>query len=187
MCEEHLRHFGGKMSLIGTMAPPFKAPAVTPENKIAEFRLDDFKGQWVVLFFYPLDFTIVCPTEITQFREFNSEFTNKKAIVVGCSVDSVYSHKKWMDSDLGELGFYLVSDIKKTISRDYDCHIENQGVATRATYIIDPEGCIQYASQNNLNVGRDVHEILRVLDALQTGEMCGAGWTKGSQTLNSNV
>lgn len=171
------------MSLIGTMAPPFKAPAVTPDNQIGEFRFDNLKGQWVVLFFYPLDFTFVCPTEITQFRDLASAFAERKATIVGCSVDSVYAHKKWIDGDLGALGFYLVSDIKKTISRDYDCYLETEGVATRATYIIDPEGRIQYASQNNLNVGRDAQEILRVLDALKTGELCGAGWTKGAQTL----
>lgn len=173
------------MSLIGTMAPPFKTAAVTPDNQIGDFRFDDHKGKWVVLFFYPLDFTIVCPTEITQFREFNSAFKDKGAVVVGCSVDSVYSHKKWIDAELGELGFYLISDLKKTISRDYDCYLENEGVSTRATYIIDPEGRIQYASQNNLNVGRDVHEVLRILDGLQTGELCGAGWTKGSKTLKA--
>lgn len=171
------------MSLIGTMAPPFNAPAVTPDNQIGQFNMDDYKGKWIVLFFYPLDFTIVCPTEVTQFREFNESFVSKQAVVVGCSVDSVYSHQKWIEAELGELGFYLVSDLKKTISRDYDCYLEKEGVSTRATYIINPEGRIQYASQNNLNVGRDAQEVLRVLDALQTGEMCGAGWTMGSKTL----
>lgn len=173
------------MSLIGTMAPPFKTAAVTPENQIGEFRFDDHKGKWIVLFFYPLDFTFVCPTEITQFRDLQPEFADRKAIVVGCSVDSVYSHKKWIDADLGPLQFHLISDLKKTISRDYDCYLENEGVATRATFIIDPEGRIQYASQNSLSVGRDAKEILRVLDALQTGELCAAGWTKGSETLKA--
>lgn len=173
------------MSLIGTVAPPFVAPCISAENKMAEFNLEDHKGQWLVLFFYPLDFTFVCPTELTQFRDHLSEFHNKKAVVAGCSVDSVYAHQKWIESDLGELGYPLISDLKKTIARDYDCYLEDDGIATRATYIIDPEGKIQYASMNNTQVGRDVVEIIRVLDALQSGELCGAGWKKGAPTIKA--
>lgn len=173
------------MCLIGTPAPPFAAPAVTAKNVIGEFNSEDYKGQWLVLFFYPLDFTFVCPTEITQFRSALGEFTKRKATVAGLSIDSVYSHKKWIDSELGELGFALVSDLKKQIARDYDCYLENAGIATRATYIIDPQGIIQYASMNSTKVGRDVSEILRVLDALQTGELCGAGWKQGDQTIKA--
>lgn len=173
------------MCLIGTPAPPFVAPCVTAQNTMGDFKSEDHKGKWLVLFFYPLDFTFVCPTEITQFKDALSEFTAKKAVVAGISIDSVYAHKKWIDDDLGALGFALVSDIKKSIARDYDCYLENDGIATRATYIIDPKGIIQYASMNNTSVGRDVKEILRVLDALQTGELCGAGWVKGDKTINS--
>ncbi len=173
------------MSLIGTPAPPFLAPCVSAENIIEDFSSENYKGEWLVLFFYPLDFTLVCPTEITQFRDSLSSFTSKNAVVAGISIDSVYAHKKWIDDDLGQLGFPLVSDIKKEISRDYDCYLESAGIATRATYIIDPMGLIQYASQNNTKVGRDTKEILRVLDALQTGEMCSAGWKKGDKTIEA--
>lgn len=173
------------MSLIGTPAPPFLAPCVASDNKISDFNSEDYKGQWLVLFFYPLDFTLVCPTEITQFRESLYDFSSRDAIVAGISIDSVYAHKKWIESELGPLGFALVSDIKKHIARDYDCYLEDAGIATRATYIIDPKGLIQYASIHNTNVGRDVSEILRVLDALQTGGMCAAGWKKGDQTIQA--
>jgi peroxiredoxin 2/4 len=167
------------MSLIGTPAPPFVAPCVNAQNKIDDFRSEDHKGKWLVLFFYPLDFTFVCPTEILQFRDAIAEFNSRKAVVAGLSIDSVYAHQKWIESDLGPLGFALVSDLKKQIARDYDCYLEESGIATRATYIIDPKGLIQYASMNNTSVGRDVKEILRVLDALQSGELCAAGWKKG--------
>lgn len=171
------------MCLIGTPAPPFVAPCVSEKNTIENFSSENYKGKWLVLFFYPLDFTIVCPTEITQFRDSISEFKSRNAVVAGVSIDSVYAHKKWIDDELGELGFALISDLKKEISRDYDCYLDSLGFATRATYIIDPKGLIQYASMNNTNVGRDTQEILRVLDALQTGEMCAAGWKKGDQTI----
>lgn len=171
------------MSLIDHIAPPFTASCVKSNGEIDEFNSEDYKGQWLLLFFYPLDFTIVCPTEITQFSQALSEFKNRKTQLAGISVDSVFSHKKWITDDLGELGFPLISDLKKTISRDYDCYLSDSGVATRATFIIDPKGKIQYASSNNKSVGRDVSEILRVLDALQTGEPCAAGWKKGEPTL----
>ena len=180
------RLYGDFMSLIGNAAPPFSAPCVDNRGEIEDFNSEDYKGQWLLLFFYPLDFTLVCPTEILQFHQALSEFKNRKTQVVGISVDSVFSHKKWIADDLGELGFPLVSDIKKTISRDYDCYLSESGVATRATFIIDPQGKIQYASSNNKSVGRDVSEILRVLDALQTGEPCAAGWKKGEPTLRPN-
>lgn len=172
------------MSLIGTPAPPFIAPCVSKDNVIEDFSSEDHKGKWLVLFFYPLDFTFVCPTEITQFRDSLSEFNSRNARLAGISVDSVFAHKKWIESDLGPLGFPLVSDLKKEISRDYDCYLDSEGISTRATYIIDPMGLIQYASMNNTKVGRDTKEIIRVLDALQTGELCAAGWKKGDKTID---
>ena len=171
------------MCLIGTPAPPFIAPCVTSDNELGEFNSEDYKSQWLVLFFYPLDFTFVCPTEITQFRDSLAKFKSKKATVAGISVDSIFAHKKWIDSDLGPLGFPLISDLKKHIARDYDCYLESEGIATRATFIIDPQGLIQYANIHNTKVGRDVSEVLRVLDALQTGELCGAGWKHGDKTI----
>jgi peroxiredoxin (alkyl hydroperoxide reductase subunit C) len=139
----------------------------------------------VVLFFYPLDFTYLCPTEITQFRELLPEFTKIGTTVLGCSVDSPHSHKRWLRDDLGNLGYSLVSDITKRISRDYNVLVEERGYATRATFIIDPDQKIQNILVHNTSVGRDAKETLRVLHALQSGELCQAGWKKGDQHLVS--
>lgn len=167
------------MALIGQPAPQFVAPAVLDGGEFKEVHLDDYKGKWVLLFFYPLDFTFICPTEILQFRETLSEFEAADTQVLGCSVDSIHSHKRWIQEDLGDLGFPLIGDITKRMARDYGVLLEDQGIATRGTFIIDPEGILQYAGIHNLNVGRDAVELLRVLEALRSGELCGAGWRKG--------
>jgi peroxiredoxin (alkyl hydroperoxide reductase subunit C) len=167
------------MPMIDQPAPQFTADAVLDNGEFKKISLSDFKGKWVVLFFYPLDFTFVCPTEITQFRDKLAEFRSAKAEVLGCSVDSVHSHKRWLKDDLGNLGYPLIADITKRIARDYGVLIEAKGIATRGTFIIDPEQNIQYMGIHNTTVGRDASEILRVLQALQTGELCGAGWKKG--------
>ena len=140
-------------------------------------------GKWVVLFFYPLDFTFVYPTELTQFRDCLSQFAKLNAVVLGCSVDSVYAHKKWLADEIGDLGYPLIGDITKKISQDFGVLIEDKGIATRGTFIIDPEGHIQYMGIHNLNVGRDANEIIRVLSGLQSGELCAAGWKPGQPHL----
>ncbi|PIU00446.1 MAG: thioredoxin peroxidase [Bdellovibrionales bacterium CG10_big_fil_rev_8_21_14_0_10_45_34] len=167
------------MPIIGQPAPQFTAPAVFDSGEIKNINLADNKGKWVVLFFYPLDFTFVCPTEITQFRDSLGEFKKLGAEVFGCSIDSVYSHQKWIKDDLGNLGYPLISDITKRVSRDFGVLLEDRGIATRGTFIIDPEGLVQYMGIHNLDVGRDAGEILRVLTGLQSGELCGAGWKPG--------
>lgn len=167
------------MSMIGHPAPQFTTQAVVEGGNFKTVSLSDYKGKWVVLFFYPLDFTFVCPTEITQFRDFAGKFKEAGAAVLGCSVDSVHSHRRWIKDDLGELGYPLLEDITKRISRDYGVLLEDKGIATRGTFIIDPEQNVQYAGIHNLNVGRDANEILRVVTALQSGELCGAGWKPG--------
>lgn len=172
------------MLMIGHLAPQFTAPAVLNGGNIQDVSLSDYKGKWVVLFFYPLDFTYVCPTEILQFKETLSLFQERNAVVLGASVDSVYSHKRWIQDDLGDLNFPLIGDITKRLSRDYGVLIEDKGLATRGTFIVDPEGHIQYIGIHNLNVGRDAHEILRVLSALQSGELCAAGWKQGDKFIN---
>ena len=151
------------MISINQMAPKFSAQAVVGKGEIKDINSTDLLGKWVVLFFYPLDFTFVCPTELLQFRDKLNEFNKLNALVLGCSVDSVYSHKKWIADELGDLGYPLIGDIKKSISRDFGVLLEDQGIATRGTFIIDPEGHIQYAGIHNLNVGRDATEIIRVL------------------------
>ncbi len=168
------------MPMIGQPAPQFKAPALV-KGDFKDISLSDYKGKWVVLFFYPLDFTFVCPTELTQFRDKLESFKKLGAEVIGASVDSVHSHKRWAKDDLGELGYPLLGDITKRVARDYGVLFEDKGIATRGTFIIDQEGTLQYMGIHNLNVGRDADEILRVLTALQSGELCGAGWKPGQK------
>lgn len=164
-------------------APQFKAKAVFDGGEIREISLEDYKGKWVVLFFYPLDFTFVCPTELTQFRELSSAFEKAGAQVLGCSVDSEHSHKRWLRDDLGNLNYPLISDLTKRMAKDYGVLIEERGIATRGTFIIDPQQRIQHFSINNTAVGRDANEILRVLLACQSGELCQAGWKKGDSHI----
>lgn len=168
------------MPFIDQPAPQFSTDAVLDNGEVKKVSLSDYKGKWVVLFFYPLDFTFVCPTEITQFRDRIADFKKGKAEVLGCSVDSVHSHKRWLKDDLGNLGYPLLADLTKRIARDYGVLFEDKGIATRGTFIIDPDQKIQYMGIHNTNVGRDAGEILRVLEGLQTGELCGAGWKKGA-------
>lgn len=170
--------------MINQAAPQFTADAVFDGGEVKKMSLSEFKGKWVVLFFYPLDFTFVCPTEITQFRDQLSEFKKANAVVIGCSVDSVHSHKRWLRDDLGNLGYPLMSDLTKRVSKDYGVLLEERGLATRGTYIIDPEQKIQYMSLHNTNVGRDAKEILRVLQGCQSGELCQAGWKKGEAHIS---
>jgi peroxiredoxin 2/4 len=169
------------MPSIGQPAPQFTAQAVITGGDFKEISLAEYRGKYVVLFFYPLDFTFVCPTELTQFRDQLKDFREAGAEVIGVSVDSVHSHKRWIKDDLGELNYPLVGDITKQVSRDYGVLLSEKGIATRGTFIVDPEGMIQYMAIHNLNVGRDCREILRVLQALKTGELCAAGWRPGDR------
>lgn len=171
------------MPVIGQPAPQFTCAAVFDGNEVKEVSLSDYKGKWVVLFFYPLDFTFVCPTELTQFRDTIGKFKEQGAEVIGCSVDSVHSHKRWIKDDLKNLGYPLLGDITKRVSRDYGVLLEDKGIATRGTFIVDPEQKIQYMGIHNLNVGRDTNEILRVLSGLKSGELCAAGWKPGDKHL----
>lgn len=169
------------MPMIGQPAPQFVAPAVVDGGDFKDINLADFKGKWVCLYFYPLDFTFVCPTEITQFRDHLKDFRAENCEVIGCSVDSVHSHRRWFKDDLGNLGYPVIGDVTKRVARDYGVLLEDKGIATRGTFLIDPEGRIQYMGIHNLNVGRDAKEILRVLQGLKTGDLCGAGWKKGDK------
>lgn len=160
-------------------APDFTAKAVVGKGDFTTVSLSDYKGKWLVLFFYPLDFTFVCPTEIQEFSNRYEEFKALNCEILGGSVDSEYSHKAWINNGLGELKYPLFSDLKKEISRKYGALLEDQGISTRATFIIDPDGIIQWASYNSPNVGRSVSEVLRILQAAQTGERCPAEWKPG--------
>ena len=170
------------MSLVTKPAPSFEAEAVI-DGQIASVKLSDYEGKWVILFFYPLDFTFVCPTEIREFNEMSDQFADAGAQVLSVSTDSVYSHLAWQKHDLGTIGYPMLADMTKRISRDYRVLLEDEGVALRGLFIIDPEGVVQYELVHSLSVGRNVAEILRVLQAIQTGELCPVGWEPGSDTL----
>jgi len=171
------------MLMVGQKAPEFTLKAAVGKGEFKDVSLADYRGKWVVLFFYPLDFTFVCPTEILEFSKREKEFKELNAVVLGCSVDSEHSHKAWINGSLGPLTYPLLSDLKREVTRRYGALIEDAGHSTRATFIIDPEGVMQYALYHNTNVGRSVGETLRVLDALQTGERCPVDWHKGEKTL----
>ncbi|MBI9015284.1 MAG: peroxiredoxin [Clostridiales bacterium] len=170
--------------LVGKSAPDFKLNAVTGDGKdFVEVKLEDFKGKWLVLFFYPLDFTFVCPTEITGYSKHIEKFKALGAEVVGVSVDSEHSHKAWINGDLGPINFPLASDMTKKVSEDYGILIEEAGIALRGLFIINPDGVLQYSVVHDLNVGRSVDETLRVLQALKTGGLCPVDWEEGDALL----
>lgn len=164
------------------------APDFTALTTHGVKSLSDYKGKWLVLFFYPLDFTFVCPTEILAFSDRLDEFTEIGAEVLGVSTDSVYSHRAWIKTPRDENGleglrYPLASDITKSVSRDYGVLVEDAGIALRGLFIIDPNGVLQYQVVNSLNIGRSVDETLRVLEALQTGGLCPADWKPGKELL----
>lgn len=169
------------MMQVGRPAPKFNLEALV-DDKFEKISLDDYKGKWVILFFYPMDFTFVCPTEVMEFSKRAEEFKKLDAHILGCSIDSVYSHKAWV-KELGELNYPLMSDMTRDVSRDYGILIEDKGIALRGLYIIDPEGVLRYQVVHDLSVGRSVDETLRVLQALQSGELCQIGWKPGAKAL----
>jgi peroxiredoxin 2/4 len=172
---------------VGEPAPAFALEGVVGTEPGSEFRkisLADYRGKWLVLFFYPLDFTFVCPTEIKGFNAAYDSFRKLDAEIAAVSVDSRYSHLAWLKrGDLGELRYPLLSDFKKETARSFGVLDEKDGVALRALFIIDPHGVVQYQTVTNLSVGRSVDETLRVLEALRTGELCPLGWKPGQKTL----
>lgn len=175
-------------------APAFKAQAVV-DGQFKEVSLDDYKGKYVVLYFYPLDFTFVCPTEIIAFSDRISEFTELGTSVLGVSTDSHFSHLAWINQPrkqggLGGLNYPLVSDFNKQISRDYGVLIEEAGIALRGLFLIDPEGVVRQMTINDLPVGRSIDETLRLIKAFQFvekhGEVCPANWKPESPTIKPN-
>lgn len=166
---------------VGKMAPEFTADTVF-NGVVSKVALSDFRGKWVVLFFYPLDFTFVCPTEIVEMSEKMPEFAKINAVVLGGSTDSIYSHMAWM-KELGNLNYPLLSDMSREISRNYGILVEEKGHSLRGTFIIDPDGVLRYHLVHDLSVGRNADETLRVLQSLQTGELCPANWKPGKKTL----
>ena len=178
-------------TLVTKEAPDFAAQAVMPENNFAELKLSDYRGKYVVLFFYPLDFTFVCPSEIIAFDKQIDAFKEKGCEVIGVSIDSHFSHWAWKNTPvekggIGNVQYPLVSDIKKQISRDYGVLLDDS-VALRGLFLIDKTGVVRHAVINDLPLGRNVDEALRMLDALQYtekhGEVCPANWKRGSDGM----
>lgn len=165
------------MLIPGMMAPDFNLPSTK-----GDIRLSDYKGKWVVLFFYPLDFSGVCSTEIPEFNKRLNDFKALNAEVIGANTDSIYSHNAWI-KDLGGIDFPIISDYNKTMARDYEILLESDGIALRAAFIIDPDGKIRYTVVHEPVIGRNVNEILRVLAALQSGGACPVNWEPGQATL----
>lgn len=146
--------------------------------------LKDFRGKWLVLFFYPEDFTFICPTEIKGFAGMEKDFNNLNAVILSASTDSVHSHKAWHEKELNIVKFPMLADTNHELSRLFGVLLEDKGVALRGTFVIDPKGILQYAVISNLNVGRSVQETYRVLQALQTDKLCPVEWKPGEKTLN---
>ena len=152
-------------------------------GQFKKVQLKDFKGKWIVLFFYPRDFTFICPTEIRGFATREQDFTKMNTVLLGASTDSEHSHKAWFERDLQEVKFPILADTNHAISRYFHVLKEDEGLAHRGTFIIDPQGVLRYQVVSDINVGRSVDETLRVLQGLQTGELCPVEWEPGQKTL----
>ena len=195
------------MSLVGKKAPDFNSGAVINGGEIVEnFSLEQYKGKKVVLFFYPLDFTFVCPTELLAFQEMSAEFEKRNTVVVGCSVDSEHTHWAWLNTEKNDGGikgvkYPLIADLSKSVAMNYgvlageydfdeegNWAFEGAPVAYRGTFLIDEDGIVQHESINNLGLGRNVSETLRLVDALthlqENGEVCPANWQAGDDAMN---
>jgi len=176
------------MLTVGDTLPSFRLQAVVGLEKGQEFQEithETFKGKWQVLFFWPMDFTFICPTEIAEFGRRNGDFRDRDAQVLGASTDSHYVHLAWRKNhdDLKSLPFPMLADTKRELAQSLGVLHKEDGVALRATFIVDPLGVVRWASVNDLSVGRSVPEVLRVLDALQSDELCPCNWEKGEPTL----
>jgi peroxiredoxin (alkyl hydroperoxide reductase subunit C) len=181
--------------LVGKQAPDFKVQAVMPDNSFQEISLADYKGKYVVLFFYPLDFTFVCPSEIIAFDHRLNEFKARDTEVIAVSIDSHFTHLAWKNTDvkdggIGNVQFPMIADINKEVTDAYDVRTE-PGIALRGSFLIDKDGVVQHQVINALPLGRNVDEMLRMVDALQFteehGEVCPAGWQKGKAGMKGST
>ena len=175
------------MKTIGNKLPPFTLQAVAPDLAFTEITHESDPGRWKVLFFWPMDFTFVCPTEIAEFGRRHADFLDRDTVIYGASTDTHYVHRAWRESHpaLAELPFPMLADTKRELSSALGILHPTEGVPLRATFLFDPEGLIRWVSVNDLSVGRNVDEVLRVLDALQTDELCPCNWKKGDETLDA--
>ena len=175
---------------IGDKFPSFQVKAVVssqPGKQFTDLTDRSFEGNWKIYFFWPKDFTFVCPTEIAGFAKLDGDFRDRDAQLLGVSTDSEYVHLAWRNThpDLKDLPFPMLADLKREISTAAGVLDKHEGVALRATFVVDPTGVIRFVSVNDLSVGRNPQEVLRVLDALQTDELCPCNWNKGEKTLNA--
>lgn len=178
------------MLTVGEKFPSFDLKAVVsrdPANAFTRITDQSAPGKWKILFFWPKDFTFVCPTEIAAFGKLNGEFEDRDAVIYGISTDSEYVHLAWRNDheDLRDLPFAMLSDIKRELSTALGILDKEEGVCLRATFIVDPDNIIRFVSVNDLSVGRNPNEVLRVLDALQTDELCPCNWKQGEPTLQA--
>jgi len=175
------------MKTIGDKFPAFTATAVAADKQFTQLTDQTYPGKWRIYFFWPKDFTFVCPTEIAAFGKLEREFADRDAQLLGVSTDSEYVHLAWRQQhpDLRELPFPMIADLKRELTQALGVLDRREGVALRATFIVDPEGVIRFASVNDLSVGRNPDEVLRVLDALQTDELTPCNWQKGQDTLHA--
>jgi len=176
------------MYTVGDTFPTYSLQACVDTDMTKAFKTisdTDFQGQWKVLFFWPKDFTFVCPTEIVEFGEKSPEFARRNAVVLGCSTDSEFAHLAWRNShpQLKTLPIPMISDIKRELSTTLGILHKTEGVCMRATFIVDPGGVIRWAECNDLKVGRNVDEVLRVVDALQTDQLAPCGWKPGQKLI----
>ncbi len=176
--------------MVAKQAPRFEMDAVMPNKEFGKVSLEDMMKQdkWTVLFFYPMDFTFVCPTEITALSDAYDQFEDLDAEVIGVSTDTIHTHLAWIntsrdDNGLGDLKYPLAADTNHTVSRDFGVLIDEEGIALRGLFIINPEGELVYSVVHHNDVGRSVDETIRVLQALQTGGLCPANWKPGQETL----
>ncbi|MCW8943811.1 MAG: peroxiredoxin [Sedimenticola sp.] len=181
--------------LVAKEAPDFTAMAVMPDNTFEELTLSNYKGKYVVMFFYPLDFTFVCPSELIAFNHRLEEFKKRNVEVIGVSIDSHFSHLAWKNTEInnggiGNVQYPLVADISKEVTAAYDM-TTGPGIALRGSFLIDKEGVVQHQVVNNLPLGRNIDEMLRMVDALQFteehGEVCPAGWKQGEAGMTGST
>ena len=178
------------MLTVGDRFPQFSLKAAVstdPKNAFETITDQSNPGQWKIFFAWPKNFTFVCPTEIAAFGRMNREFNDRDAVVYGFSTDNEFTHVAWRQNhdDLRDLPFAMLSDIKRELSQNLGILDKNEGVCLRATYIVDPDNIIRFVSVNDLSVGRNPHEVLRVLDALHTDELCPCNWQKGEEVLKA--
>lgn len=170
---------------VSRAAPAFQATALLG-REFQTVSLADYLGKWVLLVFYPMDFTLVCPTELVGLNDKHGDFADRGCVVIAASTDTVFSHLGWVKADerLCDLRYPLIGDVTKSIARSYGVLLEDQGIALRGSFLVDPHGILRWASVHDLGTGRSVDEMLRVLDALQSDKLCPCNWKKGEQTLS---